>query len=97
MKESGPRAIKALSADELRDKLPNSGVFEMFDCKVEVFCPLNSDTSEIEKIVKVIESMINVTDVKITGDIGPEDQEHYIIKITDTPVNTNIARGRTKR
>lgn len=69
----------------------------MVDCSVEVICPLNSEVSEIKKMVMLIESMINVTDFKVTGIPTPEQEAHYLIKITDTPLNANASKGRTKR
>lgn len=95
MREVTSRTLEVLSADEFRDMLPNSGVFGMLDCEVEVVCPPAAEVPEIEKMVMLLESMINVTDVRIVGIPRSEEDEHYIIKITE--VSTDIAKGKTKR
>lgn len=78
--------LKVSSADELRDALPESGVFEMFDCIVEIESPLDSDTSEIGRMVKVLEAAINVVDVIITTTDAILDPNDYTIGITEVTV-----------
>jgi hypothetical protein len=84
------RILSVHSADELRDELPNSGVFDMTDCTVELGCPLDSHTEEIEKMVNLIESMIHVVDVKVSGIPQPHLNDLYTITITDVPFNRAI-------
>ncbi len=79
------RVITVQDADELRDVLPFSGVFEMNDCEVEVACPLNATTDQIEKMVLLVESMINVTDVRVSGTPRPEFEDSYAVIVTDVP------------
>lgn len=89
------KLLKVRSADEFREMLPTSGVFDMVDCEVELVCPTNAQTEEVEKMVNVIESMINVTDVRVVGTPRPESDDTYLITITDVPFQ--VAKGRTKR
>lgn len=79
------RTIITHSADELRDTLPYSGVFDMNDCQVEINCPLGAQTEEIAKMVRIIESMINVTDVRVSGTPKPDLEDSYDIVVTETP------------
>lgn len=95
MNMTDSRTLEVYSADEFREKLPTSGVFEMLDCEVELVCPPTAQTSEIEKIVTLIESMINVVDVRVVGVPRSESDETYLITITNVPFE--ISKGRTKR
>lgn len=88
------KTIVVSSSGELRDALPESGVFDMLDCDVELLCPPTTPTSEIEKMVTVIESMINVTDFRVTGIPRSEDEQSYILTITNVPAE--IAKRRIK-
>ena len=87
--------LEVRSADEFREMLPTSGVFDMLDCEVELVCPPNAHTEEVEKMVSVIESMINVMDVRVVGTPRPENEDTYLVTITDVPFQTT--RGRAKR
>ena len=89
------RTLEVHSADEFREMLPTSGVFEMLDCSVELICPPGAETEEIEKMVTLIESMINVTDVRIVGVPRYEAEETYVITITDVPFH--LSKGQAKR
>jgi hypothetical protein len=92
---TGPRKVLTVfGADELRDALPSSGVFDMLDCEVELLCPPTAPTSEIEKMVKIIESMINVTDVRVTGAPRFEDEQSYKVTIYNVPLE--VAKGRRR-
>lgn len=95
MNMTDARTLEVYSSDELRELLPKSGVFEMLDCEVELVCPPGAQTSEIEKIVTLIESMINVVDVRVVGVPRSEAEETYLITITNVPFE--ISKGRTKR
>jgi hypothetical protein len=88
------RILTVTGSDELRDILPQSGVFDMLDCDVELLCPPNAMTSEIERMVNVIESMINVTDVRVVGVPRSEEEETFIVTISNVPVE--IAKGRLR-
>jgi len=94
MNNSPVRTITVMDADELRDALPASGLFDMLDCEVELLCPPAAQTSEIEKMVKVIESMINVTDIRVSGVPRSEEERSYKIKISDVPMEVAKTRLR---
>jgi hypothetical protein len=91
----GPKKVIVVGdSDELRDALPLSGVFDMLDCEVELLCPPTAATSEIEKMVKIIESMINVTDIRVTGIPRSEDERNYMITISNVPIE--VAKGKSR-
>jgi hypothetical protein len=81
-------------SDELRDVLPLSGVFDMLDCEVDLLCPPTASTSEIEKMVNIIESMINVTDVRVIGIPRSEEDRSYTVTISNVPIE--VAKRKTK-
>lgn len=94
MSNNSIRTITVMDADELRDALPASGMFDMLDCDVELLCPPNARTSEIERMVKIIESMINVTDIRVSGVPRSENELSYNIKISNAP--TEVAKTRLR-
>lgn len=73
------------SADELRDSLSTSGVFDMADCKVFIDCPLDAQAGEVRQMVSILESVINVVDVEIVGHVQALDDE-YIVDIVEVPI-----------
>jgi hypothetical protein len=81
-------------SDELRDVLPLSGVFDMLDCEVDLLCPPTASTSEIEKMVNIIESMINVTDVRVIGIPRSEEDRSYTVTISNVPIE--VAKRKTR-
>lgn len=83
--------LKVTSADELRDALPVSGVFDMNDCIVTIDCPLDSKVNEIQKMVVILESVINVVDVDVVGHVTTTADD-YMVFITEVPVER--AEGR---
>jgi hypothetical protein len=94
MTSRNQKILTVISSDELRDALPESGIFDMLDCEVELLCPPTAATSEIEKMVKVIESMINVTDVRVVGIPRSEDDQNYTVTISN--VSIEVAKGRLR-
>ena len=88
------RTIESANADELRDKLPGSGVFDMMDCVVEIYCPLATTTEELEKMVKTIESMINVVDVRVSSTPESASKDTYHIEIKEVPIDLAKRLGR---
>ncbi len=95
MSVTSSRTLEVHSADEFRELLPTSGVFDMLDCKVELICPPAAQTEEVERMVTLIESMINVVDVNVVGVPRSEAEETYLITITDVPFE--LSRGRAKK
>lgn len=79
------KTLKVQSYDDFRDQVPSSGIFEMTDCAVEFWCPEDSDTSEIERMVKLLESMVHVTDVRVGSAIEDLASNDYRIVITEVP------------
>ena len=73
------------SADELRDSLSTSGVFDMTDCKVYIDCPVDAEADEVRQMVSLLESVINVVDVEIVGHVQTLDDE-YIVDIIEVPL-----------
>jgi hypothetical protein len=67
----------------------------MLDCKVELVCPPTAETGEVEKMVNLIESMINVVDVQVVGVPRSESDETYLITITDVPFQA--MKGQAKK
>jgi recombinational DNA repair protein RecR len=80
------------NADELRDALPTSGLFEMADCVVLIDCPIASNVQEVKQMVSVVESVINVVDVEISS---YTDGEYYIVEMIEVPID--LAEGRPRK
>lgn len=74
------------SADDLRDSLPTSGVFDMTDCIVTIDCPLECDVEEVRKMVTILESAIHVFDIDIVSYVAPRNE--YEVLITEVPLDT---------
>ena len=77
------RTLEVESYDDLRERIPSSGLFEMTDCTLQVWCPLESDTSEVERMVNLVESMVHVADVEIGSRIEDITSEKYRVVITE--------------
>jgi hypothetical protein len=75
--------IDAKDYDELRDKLSGSGIFDMSDCSLEIYCPELATTKEIERMVSTIESMIHVVDVRVSATPETSTLDHYKVEITE--------------
>lgn len=93
------KKISVESYEDLRDGISSSGVFDMTDCAVEISCPEDSDVSEVQKMVQLIESMVHVTDVKISSTHEDFQNNYYTIKMTETPNNpkTRFVRGKGEK
>jgi hypothetical protein len=78
------------NAEEFQAALPRTGLFEMFDCAIEINAPQNYPVHEVEQMVKILQYSINVTDVKVL--ITPEDGDDVHVVITDTPYNPTKRR-----
>ena len=71
------------SPEEFRAALPESGLFEMFDCAMWMEVPAGAPVQEIEQITKTLQSFINVTDIEITS--ADDGLGQYYISIMETP------------
>ncbi len=88
------RTVNVKTYDEFRDMLPSSGLFDMDDCVVEIWCPEDSDVSQIEKMVHLVESMVNVVDVRIGSRVEDLVSDDYHVNLIEE--NPNI-RSRFKK
>lgn len=94
MTPSYKKTLKVENYDAFRDIIPTSGIFDMLDCSVEIWCPEHGDTSEVQRMVSLIESMINVTDVRIGSQIEDMISDSYRIVVTESP---RAGRGKFTR
>jgi hypothetical protein len=90
--EAQQKTLTVKNYDDFRDKIPTTGLFEMLDCRVEFWCPLDSDTVEVQRMVNLIESMVHVVDVKIGSKIEDSHFEHYQVVITESESPTKKFR-----
>ena len=77
------RTINVNTYDELRDSISSSGMFDMDDCAVEIWCPEISEVSEIQKMVTLIESMVHVNDVRVGSRVEDFISDEYQIVVTE--------------
>jgi len=90
------KTMKVTDYNEFRDAISTSGVFDMTDCEVQIWCPLDSDVKEVQKMVTLIESMVHVTDVEIGSQVQEmSSMDHYRVVITEVP--NQIAKNRFTR
>jgi hypothetical protein len=85
-------AIKTTGYENFRDNVHLTDLFEMVDCKVEILLSPIGSVEELNKMVTLIESMINVVDVRITSEVDTEDFLITFIPVT----NSRIRRPRAK-
>lgn len=76
------RTLVVSDYEDFRDRIANSGVFEMMDCTVQVWCPEDSDVEQINRMVRLVESMVNVTDVQIGSRIEDLTSNAYSVVLT---------------
>lgn len=79
------------SSEEFRDSLPQTGLFEMFDCSVLIEASEFTPISEIEAISTLIHSAINVVDFKVSP-LPLFDSDEIHISIAEVPLH--IAENR---
>lgn len=75
--------------------LPNSGLFDMTDCAVEIWCPEAAEIEEIQRMVSLVESMVHVTDVKIGSDIENLASDDYRVVLIED--KNDITKKRSTR
>jgi hypothetical protein len=71
------------SAEEFRAALPESGLFDMYDCAMQMEVPTDAPVQEIEEMTKTLQSFIHVTDVEVIP--VPDSLGQYYISIVETP------------
>jgi hypothetical protein len=79
------RTLQTSNYDDLRDSLSTSGIFDMTDCSIQIWCPEESTTDEIERMVRLIESMVHVTDIQVGSRVEDLVSNTYSIVITEVP------------
>lgn len=77
--------------DELRDALPQSGIFEMYDCQLAIEAPGMAMEEDIEKMIAIVKSTINVTSAHVSYVV---DNEDFGVTISEVPLQ--VAEGRIK-
>ena len=91
------KTLKVSNYDDLRDALSSSGLFDMTDCAVEIWCPEASEVKEIQRMTSLIESMVHVTDVRIGSDVENLVEDGYRIVLIETPRKTGRDRFTRER
>lgn len=91
------RILNPVNADDFRDKLPYSGVFDMMDCEVEIYCPELAQADDVQRMVSTIESMINVVDIRITSTPETLHSPTYQVIIKEVPIQIAKRTARTDK
>lgn len=89
------RTLKVKTYEDFRDMLPNSGLFDMTDCAVEIWCPEAAEIEEVQRMVSLVESMVHVTDVKIGSDIENLASDDYRVVLIED--KNDITKKRSTR
>lgn len=76
-------------AEEFRELLPTSGLFDMADCEVAIVSSWDSPVSDIQLITTLIEGAINVVSLTVLVEARTD------IKITITEVPLRRAKNLT--
>ena len=85
--------LRVDSADELRDVLYQSGLFNMSDCSVEISCSMENPEDEVNKMFDIIKYAIHVV---ATSYVPDEDIHDYrvIVNEVQPPYMKKTARPR---
>jgi hypothetical protein len=86
------RTLTVRTYEDFLENIPTSGLFEMTDCAVEIWCPEFAQADEIQKMVILLESMVHLTDVKIGSDVENLLSDDYRIVL----IEDSVTLGRTK-
>lgn len=76
------RTLHVKTYEEFRESLPTSGVFDMTDCTVEIWCPELAEAEELQRMVTLIESMVHVTDVRVGSSLFDMLSDEYRVVVT---------------
>ena len=76
------RTLHVKTYEEFRESLPTSGVFDMTDCAVEIWCPELAEAEELQRMVTLIESMVHVTDVRVGSSLFDMLSDEYRVVVT---------------
>ena len=88
------KTLKIQDYDSFRDILPTSGLFEFTDCAVEIWCPERAEVEEVQRMVRLLESMVHITDVRIGSDIENLTSDEYRVVIIED--NNDVGSKRLK-
>ena len=77
------RTLVVTNYEQFRDLLPTSGLFDMTDCAVEIWCPEIAQVEEVQRMVTLLESMVHVTDVKVGSEIQDLTSEDYRVVLKE--------------
>ena len=77
------RTLTVKTYEDFLENLPTSGLFEMTDCAVEIWCPEFAQADEIQRMVLLLESMVHLTDVKIGSDIENLTSNDYRVVLIE--------------
>lgn len=90
------RTMHVKDYEDFRDALPTSGIFDMTDCALEIWCPELAEAGEVERMVHLVESMLHVTDVRVGSSIEDFISDEYKVVITEdigkSPLKRRSAR-----
>jgi hypothetical protein len=86
------RTLTVKTYEDFLETLPTSGLFEMTDCAVEIWCPEFAQADEIQRMVLLLESMVHLTDVKIGSDIENLTSDDYRVVL----IEASSTFGRSK-
>lgn len=81
-----PVVIETTSYEEFRDNIHLTQMFDMLDCTVEIVASPIGSVEDIDRIISLIESMINVVDVRVTSHVTSED---FLITLTPVVMTPN--------
>lgn len=74
--------LNVKTAEEFREALPSSGLFEMTDCDIKIYAPWDVPVAELQLVTLLLESAINIID--LSTDI--EDRLDIEVVIKDVPL-----------
>lgn len=86
------RTLTVKTYEDFLENLPTSGLFEMTDCAVEIWCPEFAQAEEVQRMVNLLESMVHLTDVKISSGVENLVSDDYRVVFTEA----SSTFGRTK-
>lgn len=70
------------SAEEFREALPTSGLFEMTDCDIKIYAPWDAPVADLQLMTLLLESAINI--VEFSTNIEAREDIEVVIK--DVPL-----------
>jgi hypothetical protein len=86
------RTLTVKTYEDFLENLPTSGLFDMTDCAVEIWCPEFAQADEVQRMVNLLESMVHLTDVKISSGVENLVSDDYRVVFTEA----SSTFGRTK-